>query len=109
MVYAFASEDPLTVTIELFSLALILASFLVISYLAFRIRSRRTFQFEMFLSTVVLVAAEIPRVLYSIHLIDIGALSTVGLGIHSISMAVLTGFVLIRLNGFFKTGKVLSK
>ncbi len=109
MVYAYASEDPLTVAVEIFSLALILASFLVISYLTYRVRSRRTFQFEMFLFTVVLVAAEVPRVLYSLHVVDLDALSTVGLGIHSLSMVVLTGFVLIRLNGFFRTGKALGK
>jgi hypothetical protein len=109
MAYQYASEDPLTVAVEIFSLALILASFVVITYLTYRIRSRRTFQFEMFLFTVVLVAAEVPRVLYSLHVIDLDALSTVGLGIHSVSMVILTGFVIIRLNGFFRTGKVLSK
>ena len=109
MVYTFATEDPVGKVTELISLALILASFLVVSYLTYRSRSRKSFQFEMFLFTVVLVAAEIPRTLYSLGVIDIDSLSTFGLGIHSVSMIILTAFVAIRFNGFFRRGQVLGQ
>jgi hypothetical protein len=105
----YASEEPLGIAAELTSLALILASFLVITYLASRTRSRRTFQFEMFLFTVVLVTAEIPRTLYSLGVVDLSWLSTFGLGIHSVSMVILSAFVAVRINGFFRTGQVLGK
>jgi hypothetical protein len=105
--YSYASEDPVAVAAEIFSLVLIVLSFLIVTYLTAKTRNRRTFQFEMFLFTVILVAAEIPRTLYSLHVIDIDALSTAGLGIHSVSMVILTGFVALRVRGFVSTSNVL--
>jgi hypothetical protein len=105
--YSYASEDPLAVAAEIISLVLIVTAFMVITYLTAKTRNRKTFQFEMFVFTVVLVAAEIPRTLYSLGVIDIDALSTVGLGIHSVSMLILAGFVALRIRGFAKTSTVL--
>jgi hypothetical protein len=105
--YAYASEDPLAVAAEIFSLVLIVLAFFVITYLTAKTRNRKTFQFEMFIFTVVLVAAEIPRTLYSLHIIDLDALSTFGLGIHSVSMLILVGFVALRIRGFATTSTAL--
>jgi hypothetical protein len=109
MVYLYASEDPVAIVAELISLTLIIASFLVVTYLTLRSRSRKSFQFEMFLFTVVLVVAEIPRTLYSLGIIDLDWLSAFGLEIHSVSMVTLTAFVAIRFNGFFRKGEALGK
>ena len=105
--YAYASENPLAIDGELVSLVLIAVSFVVITYLAAKTRNRRTFQFEMFLFAVVLVAAEVPRVIYSLGVIDLDALSTVGLGIHSVSMVIIAGFVALRVRGFVRTSQDL--
>lgn len=105
--YAYASENPLAADAELVSLVLIVAAFVVITYLTAKTRSRKSFQFEMFLFSLVLVAAEVPRVLYSLHVIDIDALSTIGLEIHSVSMVIITGFVLFRVRGFVSTSHAL--
>lgn len=106
---AYAAEDPLGVTSELISLLLIITSFLVIAYLGSKTRNRRSFQFEMLLFTVVLVAAEVPRTLYSLGVVDLDSLSAAGLGVHSFSMIILTGFVAVRIRGFFRTSQVLGK
>ena len=106
--YSFATEDPLGVTGEIVSLILVLASFLIITYLASKTRSRRSFQFEMFLFTVVLVGAEVPRIAYSLGVVDLDPLSTIGLGIHSVSMVILLTFLVFRVRGFVMTSHVLS-
>jgi hypothetical protein len=91
---------------EITSLVLIVASFLIITYVAFTSYSsfksrRKSFSFEMFVFTVVLVAAEIPRTLYSLGVVNLDALAPTGLGIHSISMVFLTLFVAYRAYGFY--------
>jgi hypothetical protein len=105
--YSYASEDPLGVAGEIVSLVLIVVAFLIMTYLASRTKSRKSFQVEMFFFTVVLIAAEIPRILYSLHIVDLDPLSTVGLGIHSVSMVILTLFVVLRVRGFVTTSHVL--
>ncbi|MBI3859349.1 MAG: hypothetical protein HY296_03805 [Thaumarchaeota archaeon] len=87
---------------ELISLFLIVGSFILISYLNSKIRSRRTFQFEMLIFISVLALAEIPRTLYSLGIIDIDSLSDVGLELHSVSMLFLSLFVGYRIYGFAK-------
>ena len=104
----YASEEPLGIAAESLSLLLIIASFLVVTYLTYRTRNRKSFQFQMFLFAVVLVVAEVPRTLYSLGVLDLDWLSTVGLGIHSVSMVILTAFVALRINGFFRRGQVLG-
>jgi hypothetical protein len=94
---------------ELVSLILILISFLVITYLAARVRNVRSFQFEMFLFTLVLVVAEVPRTLYAIGVVDLDSFSTIGLFIHSVSMVILTAFVAYRTYGFFRGGSDAPK
>ena len=87
---------------ELLSLLLIVGALVVVSYLNVKVRSRKTFQFEMLVFVAVLAVAEIPRTLYSLDIIDLEALSDVGLELHSISMLVLSAFVGYRVYGFAK-------
>jgi len=58
----------------------------------------------MIVFTVVLVAAEIPRVLCSLRLVDLDWLVGVGVYLHGASMVVLAGFVAFRVYGFFRRG-----
>jgi len=90
---------------ETLSLLLIFASFFIIAYLTIKVRSPRSFQFEMFLFTIVLVAAEIPHILDSLAMINLGALEAWGLPIHSVSMVILSVFVAYRTYGFFRHGE----
>ncbi len=94
--------DILGTSAELLSLIFIVGSFVIIAYLAARVRTVRSFQFEMFLFLLVLAMAEVPRVLYSMNVVDLGSMATYGLAIHSVSMVILSGFVAYRIFGFFR-------
>jgi len=88
---------------ELLSLVLVLASFVIVSYLALRTKTFRSFQFEMFLFMLVLAVSEVPRILETLGLISGGPYyDMVGLEIHSVSMLVLAAFVALRIYGFWK-------
>lgn len=107
--YSYAAEAGSAGALaELVSLSLILASVVVIFYLNFRIRNIRTFQFEILLFTLILVAAEIPRTLYSLGLVDLDFLSQTGLEIHSVSMVILALFVAYRTTGFFRGRQITA-
>lgn len=90
------------ISAELLSLFFILGSFVVISYLAIKVRTVHSFQFEMFLFVLVLAVSEVPYSLSMMHVIDLGGLVTYGLWIHSASMVILAGFVAYRIYGFFR-------
>ena len=88
---------------EIFSLALIIASLAIISHLALRTKTVRSFQFEMFLFMLVLAASEVPRILETLGIITGGPYyDQLGLEIHSASMVVLTLFVAIRVYNFWR-------
>ncbi|HEV2225197.1 MAG TPA: hypothetical protein VGR56_00150 [Nitrososphaerales archaeon] len=107
--YAYAAEAGSAGAIaEIVSLFLILASTALVVYLNYRIRNIRTFQFEMLLFTIILVAAEIPRTLYSLGVIDLDFLSATGLEIHSVSMVILALFVAYRTVGFFRGRQITA-
>jgi hypothetical protein len=107
--YTYAAEAGSAGAIaEILSLLLILASTVLIVYLNYRIRNIRTFQFEMLLFTIILVAAEIPRTLYSLGVIDLAFLSPTGLEIHSVSMVILALFVSYRTVGFFRGRQITA-
>ncbi|MDA4126774.1 MAG: hypothetical protein OK452_06200 [Thaumarchaeota archaeon] len=107
--YSYAAEAGSAGALaELASLSLILASVVIIVYLNFRIRNIRTFQFEILLFTLILVAAEIPRTLYSLKLVDLDFLSPTGLEIHSASMVILALFVAYRTVGFFRGRQITA-
>ena len=81
---------------------LIVASFLIITYLALRAKTIRSFQFEMFVVLLVLVLAEIPKILDSLAIINISSIETTGLIIHTVSMVFLSVFILIRASRYLK-------
>ena len=65
-----------------------------------RTKTLRSFQFEMFVFAIVLFAAEVPRVLGTLGLVDVNSYEDFGLEVHSVSMVVLVAFVAIRVYGF---------
>lgn len=87
---------------EAMSLLLIVASFLMITYLAVRIRTRRSFQFEIFIFSLVLVFSEVPRILDTLRLLDVSSIADLGLGIHTVAMIILTLYVALRTYRFFR-------
>ena len=106
--YSFATDNPLGVAGEVVSLVLVIASCLIITYLATRTKRWKSFQVEMFLFTVVLIAAEVPRITFSLGIVNLDPLSTIGLGIHSVSMVILLTFLVFRVRGFVVTSHVLG-
>ncbi|MDV3293949.1 MAG: hypothetical protein LYZ70_06730 [Nitrososphaerales archaeon] len=102
-------SDLLSMSAEMLSLLFILASLVIVAYLTTKVKTRRSFQFEMFLFTLVLASAEIPRILYSFSRLDLGPLVTYGLAIHTVSMVVLAAFVAYRTYGFFRGGENVQK
>jgi hypothetical protein len=85
------------------SLILIIGALAIISYLAFRTKTVRSFQFEMFLFMLVLAAAEAPRILETLGVITGGSYyDLVGLEIHSVSMVILAAFVGFRIYRFWR-------
>jgi predicted membrane channel-forming protein YqfA (hemolysin III family) len=86
---------------EILSLVLVLGSLAIITYLALRTKTFRSFQFEMFLFMLVLGVAEVPRILETLGLIAATPYyDQIGLEVHSVSMAILTAFVALRVYGF---------
>ena len=106
---AWGGADMLVTSAEILSLAYILASFIILAYLALRAKSTRSFQFEMFLFVMVLASAELPAVLYHLSGLDLGIIVTYGLEVHSLSMFILAGFVAYRIYGFFKGKEFAGK
>ncbi|MDV3244406.1 MAG: hypothetical protein LYZ66_04430 [Nitrososphaerales archaeon] len=99
---ASGGADILATSANLLSLIFILGSFVIIAYLAAKVRTLRSFQFEMFLFLLVLALSEVPHVLDSMNVVNLGGMVTYGLAIHSVSMVILSGFVAYRTYGFFK-------
>jgi len=95
--------QALTPFMEGLSLILIIASLAIISYLSFRTRTVRSFQFQMFLFMLVLAVAEAPRILETLGVVTGGPYyDLVGLEIHSVSMVILAAFVGFRIYRFWR-------
>lgn len=96
-----ASFAVMTHSGESVSLILIFSSFVLLSYLSIRSRSIKSLQFQMFLVVLVLVVAETPRVLQTLGLLVVSNLTDlIGLYIHTISMVLLSGFLIYRVRVF---------
>jgi len=75
----------------------------MISYLALRTKTLRSFQFEMFVFMLVLVVAEAPRIFETLGVFSGGDYyDLVGLEVHSVSMVVLALFVALRVYNFWR-------
>jgi hypothetical protein len=84
------------------SLLLILASFLIVAFLAYRAKTIRSFQFEMFVVLLVLVLSEVPKILGQLSVINIAGIETIGLEIHTVSMVFLSAFIALRAAKYLK-------
>jgi|SRR5271155_5295470 hypothetical protein len=84
------------------SLVLVVAAFLVMAFLAYRVKTIRSFQFEMFVVLLVIVLAEVPKILNSLGYIDISNIETTGLIIHTVSMIFLSAFIALRAAKYLK-------
>ncbi len=96
------SNDLLGLSAELLSLVLIIASFLVMVFLAYRAKTFKSFQFQMFLVFLVLVIAEIPKILNDIGILNVSAIEDLGLTIHTFSMILLSLFIAFRATKYFR-------
>ena len=84
------------------SLVLVITAFLVMAFLAYRVKTIRSFQFEMFVVLLVIVLAEVPKILNSLGYIDISNIETTGLIIHTVSMIFLSAFIALRAVKYLK-------
>jgi hypothetical protein len=92
------------------SLALIFVAFGLIATLSMRSRTISSFQFELYVFILVVVFAEVPKIAASLGLISsLDLLALLGLEIHSVSTAFLSGFVLWRAFKAFGGRKMKSK
>jgi hypothetical protein len=87
---------------ETLSLVLIVASFLIVAYLAYRAKTIRSFQFEIFVVLLVLTLGEVPRILNSLGIVNVSGIETTGLIIHTTSMVFLTVFIALRAARYLK-------
>lgn len=84
------------------SLVLIVASFLIVAYLTYRVKTIRSFQFEMFAVLLVILLSETPKLLNDIGVINISNIETAGLIIHSVAMVFLAAFIALRVTKYLK-------
>ena len=89
---------------DLLSLILIIASTAFMGFLAYRARTVKSFQFQMLVVLLVVVAAEVPHILSNLGLINVSGIEEAGLFIHTLSMFFLAAFVAIRVTKYFKEG-----
>jgi len=93
---------------EILSLALIVASFLVMAYLAYRAKTTKSFQFQIFIVLLVITVAEVPHILSDFGIIDISYISDAGLVVHTVSMVVLVAFVSLRFAKYSSGGRTAT-
>jgi hypothetical protein len=89
---------------DFISLTLILASTILMGYLAYRARTVGSFQFQMLVVLVVVALAEVPHILSNLGIINVSAMENLGLFIHTFSMFFLAAFVAIRVTKYFREG-----
>ncbi len=103
--YGVAPTNIAGQTAESLSFILIVLSLLVVAFLSYRVKTVKSFQFEMFIFVLVLLLAEVPRILDSLGFIQTASVEGVGLLLHTASMIFLAGFIFIRVFRFFTQGK----
>ena len=87
---------------EVVSIVLIAASFLLLLTLNLRLKAIRTFQFETLIFSLILLISEIPHILQSLDLLSLTGFEDLGLEMHTIAMVVISGFVAIRVYHYIK-------
>ena len=94
--------DLIATAADWLSIVLIVASFLVVAYLAYRAKTIKSLQFEIFVVLLVITASEVPKILANIGLVDISGIETTGLIIHSVAMVILAAFIALRAAKYLK-------
>ncbi len=74
----------------------------VLTLAASKVKTWRSFQFEMFLFAFVLFVSEVPHILNTLGLISTLGYEAFGLTVHTFAMVVLSFFVAVRIYGFVK-------
>ena len=98
----YLSIDLVATGAELLSLVLIVISFLIVAFLAYRTKTVRSFQFEMFVVLLVITVAEVPKIMNSLGLIDVSGIQDFGLEAHTLSMIFLSAFIALRAARYFR-------
>ena len=107
-----ASSQMILSAADYFSLALIFVAFGLIALLSMRSRTVSSFQFELYVFVLVVVMAEVPKILINLGFLpDLASYELDGLIVHSFSMAFLSGFVLWRAYKAFvpASGRISKK
>ena len=97
------TADLVRISAQWLSLALIIASFLIVAYLTYRVKTFRSFQFEIFLVLLVITMSEVPKILSDLNLINISNVEMTGLLIHGVAMVFLVAFIAHRASRYLKT------
>jgi len=95
-------EDLFGTSAELVSLIFIVASFLIVASLAYKSKTIRSLQFEMFVVLLVLLVAEVPKIVSSLGLISFSGIEDIGLFVHTVSMVFLSGFIALRASKYLR-------
>lgn len=90
---------------EIVSMIFIVLSLVVLAYLSYRVKTVKSFQFEMFIFALLVSLAEIPRIMNTLGFIQTAGIEGLGLLMHTASMIFLAGFILIRVFRFLTEGK----
>jgi hypothetical protein len=75
------------------------------TFLAYRAKTFKSFQFEMFVVLLVLVISEAPKILSDLGLLDVSWFADAGLIIHSLSMVLISLFIAFRAGKYFRQGR----
>lgn len=104
-VYSAGSTDIAGQAAEIVSLTFIVLSLLVLAFLSYRVKTVKSFQFELFIVALVIALAEVPRILDILGFIQTASIEGFGLLLHTASMILLAGFIMIRVLKYFTEGK----
>ena len=85
-----------TIFTETFSLIMVLLAFVLFARFALRSKSVRSLQFGLFLFALVLVVSEVPHILGTLGLLNLGLYETQGLLVHTVAMGILSLAIIYR-------------
>lgn len=88
--------DPVILIAEVYSFIGIVTATVIFTRLAVKARTIGNFRFQLSISILIWVAAEIPHVLDALGVLDVSSFQTPGLLLHLISMIVFAVFVGLR-------------
>lgn len=102
-------EEIVVYVAEVISLVLVLVAFAIFTILAFRARTIRSLEFQVFLFALVLTVSEVPKILDTLGIIKLESeyggsdpIGAIGLPLHTLSMVILGAFILYRASQFLR-------